>query len=297
MEDEEDIGKLITIQIGDLFYILDTYDLEAGGERTARVDCQTFWDENNNYPNLVSVVIPETVIYNEEEYRVVSIGYAAFAFCSHLTSVILPKTLQEIEEAAFWGCSSLTSIVVPDGVKTIGQNAFYDCPKLATIVLPDSLISIGDRAFDDSEITSIRFPNSITQIGDSVFGCSKIPIYNNHLFAKLSHSYSGEYIVPEGIKTIAKCAFLHYVDEPFSIVLPESVTHIGYEALWCSESLTSLTCKAILPPVLEDNVFNHEGEISIPVYVPAQSIELYKAAAQWNQCTNIQPIPHSEITK
>ena len=289
-EDDEDLGKIIgPVQIGELFYILDTCDLGSGGDRTAKVDCQTYWDENDNYPNLLSVVIPETVMYDDEEYRVVSIGYAAFAFCNCLASVMLPKTLCKIEESAFWGCSSLTSIVIPNGVTVIEKNAFYDCPKLTTIELPDSLIRIGDRAFDDSEITSIRFPESIAQIGDSVFGCARIPIYNNHLFAKLPHSYRGEYIVPEGITTIAKCAFLHYVDEPFSIVLPESVTRIGYEALWCLDSLTSLTCKAIFPPVLEDDVFNYNGEISIPVYVPAESVELYKAAPQWQQCTNIQP--------
>lgn len=151
-EDEEDLGKIIgPVQIGELFYILDTCDLGSGGDRTAKVDCQTYWDENDNYPNLLSVVIPEMVMYDDEEYRVVSIGYAAFAFCNCLASVILPKTLCKIEESAFWGCSSLTSIVIPNGVTVIEKNAFYDCPKLTTIELPDSLIRIGDRAFDDSE--------------------------------------------------------------------------------------------------------------------------------------------------
>lgn len=130
MEDE-DLGKRISpVQIGELFYILDTCDLSAGGDRTAKVDCQTYWDENDNYPNLLSVTIPEKVVYDDEEYRVVSISHAAFAFCSRLTSVDLPKTLCKIEEAAFWGCGNLTSIVVPDGISVIEKNAFYDCPKL-----------------------------------------------------------------------------------------------------------------------------------------------------------------------
>ena len=67
---------------------------------------------------------------------------------------------------------------------------------------------------------------------------------------------------------------------PFSIVLPESVTHIGHEALWCLDSLTSLTFKAVIPPILEDDVFFHNGEISTPVYVPAESLERYKSAPQ-----------------
>jgi len=294
MEDEEDLGRRIgPVQIGVLYYDMDTHDLEADGDRTARVTSQTFWDENDNYPDLLSVVIPETVIYDKEEYRVVSIGYAAFAFCSRLASVMLPKTLCKIEESAFWGCSSLTSIVVPDDVTVIEKNAFYDCPNLATIKLPDSLTHIGDVAFDDSEITSIRFPNSIIQIGDSVFGSAKIPIYNNHLFAKLPHSYSGEYIVPEGIRIIAKDAFRHYVDEPFSVVLPQSVTYIGDQAFNNHEELTSLTCKAVIPPAMGDDVFNLHFCASIPVYVPAGSMELYKTAPKWQQCKNIRPIPYS----
>jgi len=294
MEDEDDVGKIIgPVQIGELFYLLDTCDQSAGGDRTARVDYQTYWDEYDNYPNLVSVVIPETIIYDDEEYRVVSIGYAAFAFCSRLTFVVLSKTLRKIEESAFWGCSSLTSIVVPEGVTVIEKNAFYDCPNLATIVLPDSLISIGDYAFVDSEITSIRFPDSITEIGAYVFGNSLIPIYNAHLFAKLPHSCSGEYIVPEGIRTIAKDAFGHYVDEPFSVILPPSVTYIGDQAFRNRGELLSLTCKAIIPPALGDDVFNLHFCVSIPIYVPAESIELYKAAPQWQQL-NIHPIPYSK---
>ena len=291
MEDEEYLGKIIgPVQIGKLFYILDTCDSSAGGDRTAKVDYRTYWDENDNYPNLLSVVIPETVIYNDEEYRVVSIGYSAFAFCRRLTSVVLPKTLRKIEESAFWGCSSLTSIVVPEGVTVIKKNAFYDCSNLATIVLPDSLIFIGDYAFADSEITSIRFPDSITEIGAYVFGHSLIPIYNAHLFAKLPHSYSGEYIVQEGIRTIAKDAFGHFVNEPFLVILPSSVTHIGDQAFLNREELLSLTCKAIIPPTMGDDVFNLHFCAYIPVYVPAESIELYKAAPQWQQL-NIQPIP------
>ena len=47
MEDEEYLGKIIgPVQIGKLFYILDTCDSSAGGDRTAKVDYRTYWDEN-----------------------------------------------------------------------------------------------------------------------------------------------------------------------------------------------------------------------------------------------------------
>ena len=291
MEDEEDLGRMIgPVQIGGLYYDLDTHDLEAGGDRTARVTSQTFWDENDNYPDLTSVVIPSAVKYDDEEYRVIGIGYGAFAYCSRLESVTLPDTLTEIDDNAFWGCSGLTSIVIPDSVRVIKKNAFYDCPGLAFVELPDSLVSIGDRAFDDSEITSIRFPDSITQIGESVFSRSQIPICNSHLFAKLPHAYCGEYIVPEGIETIAPDAFRHYTDVAFSVVLPTSVTYIGKEAFCNCKELTSLTCRATVPPALGKDVFSLI-DVSLPVYVPTDCIEQYKSAPQWSDFADIRAMP------
>jgi hypothetical protein len=67
------------------------------------------------------------------------------------------------------------------------------------------------------------------------------------------------------------------------------VTSIGNSAFSGCTKVISITCEAIYPPVLSMDVFNGVFK-SIPLYVPAESVEAYKSANNWNEFTNIQAI-------
>ncbi|MCL2087547.1 MAG: leucine-rich repeat protein [Oscillospiraceae bacterium] len=58
----------------------------------------------------------------------------------------IPNSVTSIGEAAFAGCSELTSITIPDSVTSIGDWAFAEC-LVKEITIPDSVTSIGDSAF------------------------------------------------------------------------------------------------------------------------------------------------------
>lgn len=251
------------VKIGDLYYDLyiDRDTLEGTAEVVRDPSAS---DDETNYPDLTTEHIPATVTYKDKEYLVTTIGSMAFAGCSGLRIVELPDTLTCIEEMAFFGCESLTSIVIPDSVTRIGKSAFLYC-ELASLHIPDCVTEIGDRAFDDS----------------------LIPAYNAHIFANMPHSLTGEYSIPEGIKTITAGAFSHRGIT--SIVIPDSMETIREVAFSGCERLTSITCKAVVPPTLGDDVFQRVDK-SIPSYVPAESVGLYKSAPQWNEFTNIHAI-------
>ena len=275
--DEEEKARLATfpkfigpIQIGDLYFTLkEDWDINEDWDiewyRTAEVTESPEHRGGDNYPGLTIVHIPTVISNNDEEFNVTCIKSGAFMHCRSLGSVNIPDSIVRIEDYAFAYCPCLTSIEIPDSVTHIGDSAFLCC-KLVSVKLPDSVLSIRDMAFYDALVA----------------------VYNRHLFAHLPILYSGTYTIPNGIQTIAEGA-LGYHTKLTGIVIPDSVTYIGDNAFYHCDALTRLTCKAAIPPKLGKDVFLYVNT-SIPLYVPAESIELYKTAPQWQQM-NIQPIP------
>ncbi len=97
--------------------------------------------------------IPEYMVSSSFVYDVTlgnsveSIGYAAFASCTAITSIELPDTLKEIGDYAFYGCWALSDLTLPEGLESIGIGAFDSCTALSSLILPESVISFGDGAF------------------------------------------------------------------------------------------------------------------------------------------------------
>lgn len=210
--------------------------------------------------SLLSIYIPDNIKV---------IGDEAFSYCSNVTELRLPETmdaigvkcfyslkitsvdipngLKELPEQVFAGCP-LTEVYIPDGVETIGKQAFYYCQDITTVRFPESLTSIGMYAFADCNgITSITIPSKITELSEGVFdrcskltevvlpaGLTKIGVYAFCLCQKLT-----QINMPSEIDTIGVGAFEYTALK--SIVIPEKVTEIGNLAFSQCKSLASVT--------------------------------------------------------
>lgn len=131
------------------------------------------------------------------------------------------------------GESAPQNLTIKEGTKTIADGALFNVfcgatENIKTISLPDSLIRIGDLAFNGcTSLTEITIPASVEQIGDYAFlGCESLTSINvdpNNKFYSSENGVlfnknkteliycpkqsSGEYTVPNSVKTIKSFAF------------------------------------------------------------------------------------------
>lgn len=128
------------------------------------VRCDGF---TNAHTNDESVVIPETVNYNNRTYTVTMIGdgdstysNGSCSFSSKLKSILLPNSIVTINNYCFSKCYSLTEINIPNSVTAIGDVAFKYCG-LTSLVIPESIKKIGNGAFyGNSHLMEVFFLGS-----------------------------------------------------------------------------------------------------------------------------------------
>ena len=191
----------------------------------------------------------------------VGIAYGVFKDCSNLTSVTFGNKVANVCAYAFDGCSSLTGVYITDIAAWSSINFVYreshplryakllylNGELVTTLVIPDGVTNIGRYAFYGcSSITSVTIPSSVTSIGDGAFyGCinitdvyiSDVEAWLNISFSSTSYGTSPTYY-----------GDLHILDdegnEITKLVIPSTITRIGYFAFYHARNLTSVTIPA-----------------------------------------------------
>ena len=99
----------------------------------------------------------------------------AFAGCTKLANVKLPKNLKSIGARTFQGCTALKSFVLPDGLTAIGDEAFDGC-KAFTCTLSGAIQTIGANAFRGcAALTKVELPIGMKSLGAGAYAdCAKL---------------------------------------------------------------------------------------------------------------------------
>ena len=159
---------------------------------------------NGNCTYSGDIKIPESVRYENVDYKVTSIGKDAFYFSENLLGVTIPSSVTSIGRGAFEQCIGLERLevssenkvfdsrgncnaiietetnillrgckntIIPNTITTIGYLAFSDCEELTNIIIPNSVTVIESCAFSGSGLTAVDLPNGLKTLGAQAFAC------------------------------------------------------------------------------------------------------------------------------
>ena len=222
-------------------YIQDTDDTEL------RIpDCITKISGHAIPENITSVVIPKSVTDIEtnafdcgEDLLSITVDSDNPVYCD-IDGVLYSKDKRMLVR---YPCGRKNAeFVIPNHVTEIGERAFVKCNGLRSVTLPDSVTIIGMNAFSLSGLVSIHLPVSIKTIVDGAFwSCHELTSIN----------------LPEGLTRISLYAFVD-CKKLETVCIPRSITAIHCRTFWNCHSLTSVLIPDSVTEIADDAFLNCE---------------------------------------
>ena len=211
-----------------------------------------------------------------------------------VTDLVLPDGITEIKGYAFYGGNCLKSVTIPESVTSIGEYAFSGCENLEAVYISDlsawcniefensysnPLWSAHNLYLNGELVTDLVLPDGITEIKGYAF-------YGGDCLESVT--------IPNSVTSIGDYAF-DWCNGLVSVVIGNSVTSIGYHAFVSSCRLTEITSLNTVPPVVSYDTFCGFIYFDSILRVPANSLEAYKLAVEWQRFQNIVSVADGGI--
>lgn len=208
-----------------------------------------------------------------------------FEDCTALKQIILPGTLQTIQENAFKGCTALEEITIPSNVTAVGEGAFEGCTSLerfnGALASTDRRYLIKDNhvlAFAPAELIETTIPDGVTTINAGVFA-------NNTVIKTV--------YLPSELTTVEARAFKGCTALPI-IRFRASIASIGEEAFEGCSALRSVYSDAVTPPTVGTDAFAN-CHASLAAHVTSGNLAAYEASSAWSAMNVTSAQPWNEI--
>lgn len=249
--------------------VTDRVNILAKAEGTATLTAEFTLSDGSTMPVTCTVIVGKVsvgesfdvdgIIYNIISENTVEV----IGLSKELTEISIPATISYedmtfnitgIDDSAFStnnpesNGSALTSVTLPEGLSAIGRSAFAWCENLESVNIPSTVKTIGMHAFlNCSSLTSVKIAEGVQAVEEGAF---------------------------------AQCSALK------SITFPASINSICGWILGNDYNLESIYFMSKVPPTVEDNDTLRSINEDVIIYVPAESVDDYKA---WTNYT-VMPI-------
>jgi len=148
-----------------------------------------------------------------------TIGTWAFASCTFSGDLILPDSLERIENNGFYYSMFSGNLTLGEGIQHIGEDAFAGCSLIkGDLIIPDSVTEIGGLAFAYCGF------DGVIEIGENVKTIGKYAFY-------ACESLKGDLVIPDNVTKISEGAF-SFIGVEGDIVIGSGITDIPLDAFY-----------------------------------------------------------------
>ena len=265
-----------------------TVDVSAGTD-LFNLASQTTFDLTDNTYKTTALTIPDRMFNSNQRIRTVNLS-----------------GVKTVEDYAFITCKA-TSLSFPD-VETIGYQAFFQCRGASDVPLSiPNAITIGEEAFKEASVcgesTSNRFLDisKCVSIGNNAFRSTRISNFKLDSVETLGNSpwfgswFNTTNVIFPKLKTAGEqmCRGITFTN---LVIGPDWEScgggFAGYDMDWRNKYVYVY---ATTPPTMGGDFSLWKPPVAF--YVPADSVDAYKAASYWsNYASIIQPLPAEHLT-
>ncbi|MBQ6964958.1 MAG: leucine-rich repeat domain-containing protein, partial [Bacteroidaceae bacterium] len=158
---------------------------------------------------------------------------------------------------AFMNCSKLSELVIGDNVRTIGYRAFANCVDLEEVVIPD-------------KVTTLERKNTVYEEAETFSGCTG-----------LTSVTLGKRMTTMGTGVFTGCANIA------NVTIKDGCALVGEQCFKDSEKIQAIYVYCTDVPAASANSFKN---YNATLYVPAESMNEYKAHEVWSKFLSIEDV-------
>lgn len=193
--------------------------------------------------------------------------------------VLLPSTLEAIDDGCFKGSRELVAVNIPSGVRRIGRKAFGHCESIQELYVPNSVVSLGEECFNNMHgLKEIHLSENI----------AKIPVQAFDNCKSLTHV-----VVPASVEAVEESAFEDCENLYRVVFRSQHLAKIGEECFSDCERLNEIVLYSRVPPVCKGRIFDTKEKSDkryrsrVVVSVLPSAVSEFKSEKYWGEFDTI----------